>query len=192
MQIEYQIEIEEALPSFLTRTVYETLYVERPNKLTKYHRYGASSIQISAVINLLNKYCRGSLNSKFCPKFLKLPTPPCFFFKNSTLFSFAVLGIRWRSILQYTFSMLGLVMKFASLMTTCIIRALPLTLRISFHCLKWESVTDFLRSSRGYDVRKHLAFVFCLICFYQAVAIWPEKYGPTVERLTLSTGEILW
>ena len=81
MQIEYQIEIEEALPSFLTRTVYETLYVERPNKLTKYYRYGVSSIQISAVINLLNKYCRGSLNSKFCPKFLKLPTPPCFSFK---------------------------------------------------------------------------------------------------------------
>ena len=43
MQIEYQIEIEEALPRFLTRAVYETRYVEKPNKLPKYHRYGVNS-----------------------------------------------------------------------------------------------------------------------------------------------------
>ena len=43
MQIEFQIQIEEAFPSFLTRAVYETLYVERPNKLPKYHRCDVNS-----------------------------------------------------------------------------------------------------------------------------------------------------
>lgn len=43
MQIEYQIEIEEAFPRFLTRAVYETVYVEKPNKLSKYYRYGVNS-----------------------------------------------------------------------------------------------------------------------------------------------------
>ena len=52
MQIEYQIEIEEAFPSFLTRAVYETVYVEKPNKSSKYHRYGVNS----------NFCCNQSLN----------------------------------------------------------------------------------------------------------------------------------
>lgn len=52
MQIEYQIEIEEAFPRFLTRAVYETVYVEKPNKLSKYHRYGVNS----------NCCCNQSLN----------------------------------------------------------------------------------------------------------------------------------
>lgn len=39
MQIEYQIAIEEAYPSFIIRRVYQMVYVEKPNKLSRRKRY---------------------------------------------------------------------------------------------------------------------------------------------------------
>lgn len=40
MQIEYQIEIEEAYPSFIINRVYQEVYVEKPNKYSRRNRYG--------------------------------------------------------------------------------------------------------------------------------------------------------
>ena len=41
MQLQYQFEIEEAYPSFITRRAYQTVYVEKPNRLmlSMYNRY---------------------------------------------------------------------------------------------------------------------------------------------------------
>lgn len=39
MQIEYQIAIEEAYPSFIIRRVYQMVYVEKPNKHSRRKRY---------------------------------------------------------------------------------------------------------------------------------------------------------
>ena len=39
MQLEYQFEIEEAYPKYITRKVYERVYVEKPNKLPRVNRY---------------------------------------------------------------------------------------------------------------------------------------------------------
>lgn len=38
MQLEYQIEIEEAYPSIITRRVYQMVYVEKPNKFSRVFR----------------------------------------------------------------------------------------------------------------------------------------------------------
>lgn len=40
MQIEYQIEIEEAYPSFIINRGYQEVYVEKPNKYSRRNRYG--------------------------------------------------------------------------------------------------------------------------------------------------------
>lgn len=42
MQIEYQIEIEEACPHFIGRKCYRMVYVEKPNKLSRAHRYNVN------------------------------------------------------------------------------------------------------------------------------------------------------
>ena len=34
VQLQYQFEIEEAYPNFITRRAYQMVYVEKPNKLT--------------------------------------------------------------------------------------------------------------------------------------------------------------
>lgn len=41
MQLQYQFAIEEAYPSFITRRAYQTVYVEKPNRLmlSMYNRY---------------------------------------------------------------------------------------------------------------------------------------------------------
>ena len=42
MQLEYQIEIEEAYPMFIIRKAYQKVYVEEPNKLSRSYRWGLS------------------------------------------------------------------------------------------------------------------------------------------------------
>ena len=37
MQLEYQFEIEEAFPKYITRKVYERVYVEKPNNMPRFH-----------------------------------------------------------------------------------------------------------------------------------------------------------
>ena len=39
MQIEYHIEIEESYPAFITKAVYENIYVDKPNKHPIFHRW---------------------------------------------------------------------------------------------------------------------------------------------------------
>lgn len=38
MQIEYHIEIEKSYPAFITKAVYENVYVDKPNKQPIFHR----------------------------------------------------------------------------------------------------------------------------------------------------------
>ena len=39
MQLEYQFKIEEAYPKNIIRKVYESVHVEKPNKLSRFNRY---------------------------------------------------------------------------------------------------------------------------------------------------------
>ena len=39
MQLEYQFKIEEAYPKYIIRKVYESIHVEKPNKLSRVNRY---------------------------------------------------------------------------------------------------------------------------------------------------------
>ena len=39
MQLEYQFKIEEAYPKYIIRKVYESVHVEKPNKLSRVNRY---------------------------------------------------------------------------------------------------------------------------------------------------------
>ncbi|KAJ7385762.1 Transient receptor putative cation channel sub A member 1 [Desmophyllum pertusum] len=38
LQIEYHIQVEDSYPTFITRVAYQMVYVEKPNKLSRYHR----------------------------------------------------------------------------------------------------------------------------------------------------------
>lgn len=42
MQLEYHIDVEEAYPMFIVRRAYQMVHVEKPNKLSRSHRWGLS------------------------------------------------------------------------------------------------------------------------------------------------------
>jgi len=81
------------------------------------------------------------------------------------------------------------VLTFASLISTCLIRALKFSQAEAVSSSDLFSLFEttsgfFLRSSRGYDVKKKtpfFCFVFCLICFYQVPAIYLGKYSSLSE-----------
>ena len=56
MQLQYQFEIEEGYPNFLTRRAYETVYVEKPNNLRN-NRYAHLWIKTTLKARLDQEQC---------------------------------------------------------------------------------------------------------------------------------------
>ena len=65
MQLQYQIEFEEAYPNFLIRRAYQMVYVEKPNKLklSKFHRFASFKV----IVRLLSINAKSSITLHACP-----------------------------------------------------------------------------------------------------------------------------
>lgn len=68
MQLQYQFAIEEAYPSFITRRAYQTVYVEKPNRLmlSMYNRYVCVLVtQPTTAYSISIRYATVSLSMMF-------------------------------------------------------------------------------------------------------------------------------
>ena len=54
LQIRYHIKVEDAYPTFITRAVYQVVYVEKPNKLSRHHRYVLSMTTCSSGVGFVS------------------------------------------------------------------------------------------------------------------------------------------